>query len=253
MPAQATHYEFGKQVFDLLEPPVRRRLSQHRHAYDMGQQGADIFFFYQYNAANPVNDYGEKIHAESAASHFARVIPAARGDEEATAYLAGLACHYTLDSICHPYVYEKSARPGMHSVMEAALDAFIMEKFGVKKKRWELLPVESLRYDSISKLWPDMQREIVRDSALRMRSSMKKLDFWGRFVFTAPEKRVKPAAIMLPKKLRYNTIEDLGTLSPLFDRAVGEGPANVMAVLEAVDHPDKPLKGFELNYKGDKV
>ena len=53
------------------------------------------------------------------------------GARPLTAYLTGFACHYILDSCCHPFVYRYQKESELsHAEIETELDRYFMERDG---------------------------------------------------------------------------------------------------------------------------
>ena len=47
MPASLAHFQFGREVLCSLDETVRAAVLTYPKEYDIGQQGPDVFFFYQ--------------------------------------------------------------------------------------------------------------------------------------------------------------------------------------------------------------
>lgn len=100
MPSTYAHYRFGKQVLARLPEETRRIVQAHRALYDIGLQGPDILFHYKAFSHNPVNRLGHAMHDWSGRRFFG-AIEGKAGSDAAKAYLWGLICHFSLDSVCH--------------------------------------------------------------------------------------------------------------------------------------------------------
>ena len=105
MPSTYAHTRFGAQVLGLLPQGVQRTVEKHRALYDIGLQGPDVLFHYKALSKNPVNELGRGMHKWSGRKFFGAIVEKAQ-DDAAKAYLLGLLCHFTLDSVCHSTVNE---------------------------------------------------------------------------------------------------------------------------------------------------
>ena len=132
MPTTFAHDYFGRKIYRRLTPEAKQAVSENRDLYRIGLHGPDILFYFMVSK-NPVTGYGVKMHNERADAFFKRNIDAIRktGDEEMLAYLMGFACHYMLDSACHPYVNRMAKEKVIsHTLLEKEFDRFLMEKSG---------------------------------------------------------------------------------------------------------------------------
>lgn len=130
MPTTYTHYRFGSDVLKQLPESYRERILAYRDLYDIGLHGPDLLFYYKALFKNPVNQLGFAMH-ERPGKDFFRAAKSALDPASdlvpSLAYLYGFICHFSLDSICHPYVEEQVRRTGItHSEIEAELDRALM-------------------------------------------------------------------------------------------------------------------------------
>ena len=135
MPTTYTHYRFGKEVLACLPFPIRTSIENHQELYDIGLHGPDILFYYKALHKNHVNQDGFRIHAEPASNFFLQAKELLEQCSDKTAgriYLYGFVCHFTLDSICHPYV-EKMIHVCEfgHCELENELDRYYLQKDGI--------------------------------------------------------------------------------------------------------------------------
>lgn len=130
MPSSYAHYRFGVQLLPTLPPEIREIISRHRGLYDVGLHGPDIFLYYNPAMKTKVGGLSREIHSQSGAVFFSRLCQA-RLSEPAMAYLYGLLAHYSLDALCHPFVYcctqEGSAE---HMELESEFDRYLLDKDG---------------------------------------------------------------------------------------------------------------------------
>lgn len=166
MPQTYAHQHYGDLVYMQLPEEIRAVIDDNRALYDIGLQGPDILFYYHPLWSNPVATLGGELHRWSGRKYFAGAVAAltgidplgaqtdgvadvatqttrlytslaseeARGDDAdaALAYLYGSLCHFTLDSICHPYInqYDTMTEGVTHSVIEGDLDRDLIERAG---------------------------------------------------------------------------------------------------------------------------
>ncbi|MDR0350507.1 MAG: hypothetical protein LBH64_03025 [Coriobacteriales bacterium] len=121
MPALLTHNYFGEDVLRCLGNAVP--VAEARRVFLLGNQGPDPFF---YALRTPrlvqLKEFGSLMHAEKAAETleaFRRYAFAAPEPRRSllTAYLLGFVCHFTLDSVMHPFVYAQQ-----HAVCDAGIE-----------------------------------------------------------------------------------------------------------------------------------
>lgn len=110
---------------------MQKVIKKSRSLYLIGLHGPDIFFYYKPFSKNKVNKTATEVHEKIAASFFQRGIRKAKEQhsDKMTAYLLGFACHYILDSACHPYIWEYQRITGVsHAEIETELDRLFMEQ-----------------------------------------------------------------------------------------------------------------------------
>ncbi len=111
MPGYDTHYLFGVNSYRRLpQSNTKRVIYSHKGAYTLGLLGPDIFFYYATEIVSARKNIGSIMHTTNTDIFFKNMIEYAdrkrgRDKDIATAYLAGFLSHYSLDCICHPYVY----------------------------------------------------------------------------------------------------------------------------------------------------
>lgn len=111
MPGFITHYVFGKEGFkEFEEGSVKEAVRKHRHAFNIGLQGPDIFFYFPAYVLISKKNLGTIMHRWEVNPFFKEMLdfilksaPVER--EILIAYAAGFLGHQALDSSTHPYVY----------------------------------------------------------------------------------------------------------------------------------------------------
>ncbi len=127
MPTTYTHDLFGKKVYRQLPEEIRKVIRENGNLFRIGLHGPDILFYDLFN--QKVCGLGTEMHKIPAASFFLRGMSIVRrtGDERLLAYLLGFACHYLLDSSCHPFVDETAEKKILsHTLLEKEFDRTLM-------------------------------------------------------------------------------------------------------------------------------
>ena len=136
MPSTYAHTRFGAKVLERLPQELRSAIEPHRALYDIGLQGPDVLFHYKALSKNPVNELGRAMHKWSGKRFFGLVAPKAQ-DADAKAYLCGVLCHFTLDSVCHGTVNAIAAKTSVHHFdVETELERTLMLADGLDSVRF---------------------------------------------------------------------------------------------------------------------
>lgn len=112
MPGFDTHYIFGVHSYRKMieDSIVKNAVNGNRAAYKLGLLGPDIFFYYATEVVAVRKNLGSIMHTTKTDVFFKNMIMyidthQGKAKEIAIAYLSGFLSHYTLDAMCHPYVY----------------------------------------------------------------------------------------------------------------------------------------------------
>ena len=139
MPAFSTHYIFAKEMMDKLKEIADFEINE--NAVLIGAQGPDIFFFHRafpWQFGKPLRKLGSSLHREKAGILLNKLNEYCRKNKSSIAksYAFGFILHYSLDRICHPYVYylqnkitEKQSEFNPHSahnIIELSLDSLML-------------------------------------------------------------------------------------------------------------------------------
>lgn len=133
MPGNYAHYRFGAAIFRQLPPEVRPTVQRFRQMYDVGLHGPDLFLYHNIFFRDSVVSLGKAIHAQTGQEVFPRICKRLRlePNDAARAYLYGLLAHYCLDSVCHPFIREKSADGTIsHVELETEFDRYLLQLDG---------------------------------------------------------------------------------------------------------------------------
>lgn len=141
MPGFVTHYIFGREAYrNLNSKTLKKNIYYNRGAYGLGLQGPDIFFYYLPSYAIHGHNIGAMAHTEETRAFFHGLLQSClkfknQIDRDiAESYLIGFLGHYTLDTICHPYVYAMTHYDGKrkdyfshHAYLETDIDTLLLD------------------------------------------------------------------------------------------------------------------------------
>ena len=143
MPAIYAHLRFGEEVAKTLPTPYTELIGQFSEAFALGTQGPDILFYHHPMKKNDIRKRGTYLHTLSGEEFFLvqgekLLENAPDGDTEAlltangafAAYTCGFLCHFTLDTICHPYIDEHSCEEVSHGKIESEFDKYLLRADG---------------------------------------------------------------------------------------------------------------------------
>jgi hypothetical protein len=141
MPAAITHYLHAERVMEILEKSEKIEPVQ-RQAFLWGAQGPDFLYYHRilpWQQGASLKEYGGKLHRDDPALLFDAMREyycASANDRILLFYLYGFICHYSLDRICHPFVYfgtqillDKNSdqnKSSIHSQIESYLDTIML-------------------------------------------------------------------------------------------------------------------------------
>ena len=141
MPGFITHYLFGRDFYKSLPiSSLKKTLNQNRAAYGLGLQGPDFIFYYLPSYVLHRKGLGSLAHTTNTQKFYLSLIESRNlfKDKEdrrtAEAYLYGFLGHYTLDTVCHPFVYGRTkykshsekAYFGRHAYLETDIDTDLL-------------------------------------------------------------------------------------------------------------------------------
>ena len=193
MPAFYTHYRFGCDVLKQLPENIRSICTAHRGLFDIGLHGPDIYFFYRPVLPNKVNRIGYAAHKRSGRYFLQRaqkVIASAHDKDAARAYFYGLLCHFTLDSICHPYIHTAMKEFNVtHAATETAFDRALLLKDGKDPQHFDPCGHFEVNTRNAAVITPFYTPEATVALTEKSISSMV---FYGRVLFT-PNKALRRA------------------------------------------------------------
>lgn len=157
MPSSCTHNYFSIDVFNNLDKRERKVIDPCYNEYRMFAQGPDPYFFYNFHLLSKskeifkINSAMQHSHIND---HFTSLINHINdkkyySDSMVMAYLYGQICHYSLDTMCHPYIiyyagsYNSKKKStykynGLHEEMEYFIDCYLINKReGISPKKYK--------------------------------------------------------------------------------------------------------------------
>lgn len=173
MPAVLTHYKFYELCGNTSDIGF------------LGAQGPDPFFFRglgvipKYSKQRKFGTYLHEIDPYLAFSYYIDYIKNCNNNKEKnilTEFVLGLLAHYTLDRICHPYIWYTSGfatkndndikYKTSHARIESAIDTLIMDKYHDNRKPYNALPINRNEVLIVSKMFKDMPFELCKDGSI---------------------------------------------------------------------------------------
>ena len=133
MPANYAHYRFGSRMLSAMPGDIQRTAKRFRRLYDVGLHGPDIFFYNNLLRPTKNGSLGSRLHKQTGRECFSRICRSIRLEpsQGAEAYLYGALCHYALDSVCHPFVWEQDSNGiAEHIALETEFDRFLLDMDG---------------------------------------------------------------------------------------------------------------------------
>ena len=141
MPSILTHYSFAKDVYNKLDAKTKNRTDE--ETMEIFAQSFDYFFYYNvfdFKNRKMIHDLGKTAHRSNTQLYFINIIKYIvknnlQENKEVMGYLYGSLTHYTLDTICHPFIFFKTGvyyknmkatakYRGMHTKVEKNIDAY---------------------------------------------------------------------------------------------------------------------------------
>lgn len=140
MPGFVTHYIFGRETYGKLKSEsLKKNIYEHHAVYALGLQGPDLFFYYLPSYVLHGRNIGALAHTSESRTFFYGLLQSCLRFTQpadrmiAKAYLMGFLGHYTLDTICHPYIYSMTHYAGKqkdyfarHAYLETDIDTALL-------------------------------------------------------------------------------------------------------------------------------
>ncbi|MBO6285986.1 MAG: zinc dependent phospholipase C family protein [Bacilli bacterium] len=165
MPAILSHYTFALSAIPEDEKPYKTLVN-------LGSQGPDTFMAYgslpwvKREQVELIRGFGHTMHAIPIDKTYCKMMEYANQSpdkEMLYAYIDGLFMHYSVDRICHAYIFYRSGfdENGMlkgywswsHGAFEAVLDKVLATRKGTYRKLDECIRCDDDQIQIISKMW----------------------------------------------------------------------------------------------------
>lgn len=257
MPSTYAHYRFGAQVLPTLPGNIREIVERYRNVYDVGTHGPDLFFYYRPAFQTSVGKLGGKFHHQPGRSFFGGVCRRLRmqPSEQATAYLYGLLSHYSLDSICHPFVNRASSGGSFsHTALESEFDRFLLTKDKVEKPHLrnlgKHLHLSDGECDTLRLFYPPATKGQIRESLRSMAAVTKLLGssnplLRGLTVHTLRATGESNAGLVMPEAPDARCAELDEPMLELYEQALGNYPEQAARLQEHLLHQEPLGELFE--------
>lgn len=198
MPGFTTHYLFGQQTYQNLQPSsVKQTIQKYHRVFALGLQGPDIFFYDVPSHISKRENPGSIAHTTNTGEFLFQLLTGQeifltkQEQKIAEAYTFGFIGHYLLDSKCHPYIYamthynkHKTGYFGHHIRLETDIDISLLwffqhkhpsefrqdKSIDITKEQLDI--VSTLLYYAFQKTYPAFP--VSRQDILRAIGSMQK-------------------------------------------------------------------------------
>jgi hypothetical protein len=175
MPAAIVHYLHADRVLKNIKVDVKNK-----NAYYLGAQGPDFFFCHRYlpwMKGESFEHLGNAVHEadpnEVLISMYNYCV--ANSSEAVISYFYGFLCHYSIDSVAHPYINAKSeilleTYPNenlntLHNEIESALDTIMLRsetgELPGKKNLKSYVLCDEYSLKEIGSLWVQVISEVL--------------------------------------------------------------------------------------------
>ena len=184
MPGFRTHYLLGNETLSAINnSKAQHMINSHRHAFNAGLQGPDIFFYAFPSHIIHKENVGIILHKKSVLDFFINLIDARNSlitsdaKRIADAYILGFIGHYTLDTVTHPYVHYRTKKTlvtderhlfASHLQLETDIDNLMLRHYchmrirdfscaeSIRLPRAERLIIGSVLCKAIRTTYPDI-------------------------------------------------------------------------------------------------
>jgi hypothetical protein len=126
------HYHCGEEVLKMVDDSITRLIDKNRTLFNLGCQGPDFFLYHgviPWHKNLGYANFGEIVHKSETNLLFSAMIEFYQNTEnidmkeKVLSYIMGYACHHSLDSITHPFIFFFSGFAAhLHKEYEMILD-----------------------------------------------------------------------------------------------------------------------------------
>lgn len=129
MPDIVLHNEMGKRVYERLSDDIKTSINI--KVYRFGLLVPDYYMSYRFflpHFRNGINKRGAVMHEEKCKEFLVEFAKNSK-NKEAFSLLCGILCHFTLDSILHPWINKLAGgKVGVHEAIEHTLDMIELQR-----------------------------------------------------------------------------------------------------------------------------
>lgn len=160
MPNFFAHYLHGEKVLEALPNQVLKNITN-KKVFFIGLQGPDIFYPYKVLSLShtyKVNGIGSKIHKKPFIKFMNKLFEKNElpFSDDLFSYMAGFICHFSLDSICHPYIDLATKKNKFsHGEIEVEFDRILLELEGydpIQMKISDLVYVPNVKNKALKEI-----------------------------------------------------------------------------------------------------
>lgn len=199
MPGIRAHYFFGRSNIDNFPDDIQSVIQKYPKSFNLGLQGPDIFFYSVPAHTTHDHNIGVLLHKSRVMDFFDSLITIRSQikntdrAEICDAYIAGFIGHYSLDTVCHPYIHyrandtkisDEKRSFGCHVLLETDIDSVLTRHFmhsqvssldiasTISISRFEIENISELLYRAIKNVYPEdfVTRLEVRHAAFSSRT-----------------------------------------------------------------------------------
>ena len=229
MPGFRSHYFLGKTTYDMLKKDDKLPASvlQHPRVFSLGEQGPDMFFYSPQAHLFYKKNIGMAMHSSNVNKTFEGLLlaRAAMNDEAeqdiADAYIMGFIGHYTLDTICHPYISWRQEKFkyagrftesfGVHVLLETDIDNDNVRKFlgiePIQFNHYDTIKVSKKERDVVAKLLTEAINYAFPNQGQKVRHVKSAITMSRNlFKWMVDKRGIKKKAVMLFDRIFFKHI-----------------------------------------------
>ncbi len=252
MPSVGAHYKFGQITLGNLNFEQKEIINENKEMFDLGLQGPDILFFYKPYIKNSISNIGHQIHSKKAVMFFGEMFfyDNVVENRRKLAYLLGCICHYCLDKNSHLFINEMTQVPVEHRVIEAELDASIINEYNLPKTRYQYITNNKIDIIVLSEIYSMVGRSDLKKSIRDMRKYIKMLDKPENIIMLEKVLSIDRTFSSLCIMDKKNYKEEVKKLLVIFHESLNEAIQLVDEFYDLYNGKINSLTKFMSNFEG---